>query len=104
MYAAGTVAYWLWSPPPSLGLIQAFNAVLGVAMGRVFTLAFLMFQLVSSGSVYPVETTAKPFQILAPYDPMTYADRGVSALTAGRAPAAVMKHASMRQRADTTDE
>ncbi|NDJ90472.1 YhgE/Pip family protein [Mycolicibacter kumamotonensis] len=82
-YAAGTVAFLALIAASFLALIQAFNAVLGVAVGRVFTLAFLMFQLVSSGGVYPVETTAKPFQILHPYDPMTYAVNGLRQLTVG---------------------
>ena len=47
------------------------------------TLALLMVQLVSSGGVYPVETTAKPFQIMHPFDPMTYAVNGLRQLTVG---------------------
>lgn len=82
-YAAGTVAFLALIAASFLAMIQAFNAVLGVAVGRVFALAFLMFQLVSSGGVYPVETTAKPFQILHPYDPMTYAVNGLRQLTVG---------------------
>ncbi|ORW19061.1 hypothetical protein AWC18_14655 [Mycolicibacter nonchromogenicus] len=82
-YAAGTIAFLALIAASFLAMIQAFNAVLGVAVGRVFTLAFLMFQLVSSGGVYPVETTAKPFQILHPYDPMTYAVNGLRQLTVG---------------------
>lgn len=82
-YAAGMVAFLALIAASFLAMIQAFNAVLGVAVGRVFTLAFLMFQLVSSGGVYPVETTAKPFQILHPYDPMTYAVNGLRQLTVG---------------------
>ncbi|MEZ0366332.1 YhgE/Pip family protein [Mycobacterium sp. pUA109] len=82
-YAAGAVAFLLLIAATFLALIQAFNAVFGVAVGRVITLAFLMFQLVSSGGVYPVETTAKPFQILHPYDPMTYAVNGLRQLTVG---------------------
>ena len=66
-----------------LALIQMFNAVFGVAVGRVVTLAFLMFQLVSAGGIYPVETTAKPFQIIHPYDPMTYAVNGLRQLIMG---------------------
>jgi putative membrane protein len=54
-----------------------------VAVGRVIALAFLMLQLVSSGGLYPVETTAKPFQILHPFDPMTYAVNGLRELTVG---------------------
>jgi putative membrane protein len=82
-YAAGMVAFLTLIAAAFLALIQAFNAVLGVAVGRVVTLAFLMFQLVSSGGVYPVETTAKPFQILHPYDPMAYAVNGLRQLTVG---------------------
>jgi putative membrane protein len=82
-YALGTVAFLGLIAASFLAMIQAFNALLGVAVGRVFTLAFLMFQLVSSGGVYPVETTAKPFQILHPYDPMTYAVNGLRQLTVG---------------------
>ncbi len=66
-----------------LALIQAFNALFGVAVGRVVTLAFLMFQLVSAGGIYPVETTAKPFQYIHPFDPMTYAVNGLRELTVG---------------------
>ncbi|BBZ23128.1 YhgE/Pip domain-containing protein [Mycolicibacter hiberniae] len=82
-HAAGMVAFLALIAAAFLAMIQAFNALLGVAVGRVFTLAFLMFQLVSSGGVYPVETTAKPFQILHPYDPMTYAVNGLRQLTVG---------------------
>ncbi|HTM84940.1 MAG TPA: YhgE/Pip family protein, partial [Mycobacterium sp.] len=82
-YAVGMVAFLALIAASFLAMIQAFNAVLGVAVGRVFTLAFLMFQLVSSGGVYPVETTAKPFQILHPYDPMTYAVNGLRQLIVG---------------------
>jgi putative membrane protein len=66
-----------------LAMIQAFNAVFGEATGRVVALAFLMFQLVSAGGIYPVETTARPFQILHPYVPMTYAVNGLRELTVG---------------------
>ena len=82
-YALGTVAFLALIAATFLAMIQAFNAVFGVAVGRVIALAFLMFQLVSSGGVYPVETTAKPFQILHPYDPMTYAVNGLRQLTVG---------------------
>ncbi len=67
-----------------LAMIQALNAVFGgVAIGRVITLAFLMLQLVSAGGIYPVETTARPFQIIHPFDPMTYAVNGLRQLTVG---------------------
>ncbi|HEU4361098.1 MAG TPA: YhgE/Pip domain-containing protein [Mycobacterium sp.] len=82
-YAAGMVAFLTLIAAAFLALIQAFNAVFGVAVGRVITLAFLMLQLVSSGGVYPVETTAKPFQVLHSYDPMTYAVNGLRQLIVG---------------------
>ena len=82
-HAWGMVAFLILIAAAFLALIQCFNALLGVAVGRVLALAFLMFQLVSSGGVYPVETTAKPFQILHPYDPMTYAVNGLRQLTVG---------------------
>ncbi len=66
-----------------LGLIQALNAVFGVAVGRVLTLAFLMVQLVSCGGIYPVETTAKLFQVIHPYVPMTYSINGLRQLISG---------------------
>ena len=77
------MAFLLLVAAAFLALIQAFNAVFGVAVGRVVTLAFLMFQLVSAGGIYPVETTAKPFQVIHPFDPMTYAVNGLRQLTVG---------------------
>ncbi|MGV0838253.1 YhgE/Pip family protein [Mycolicibacterium thermoresistibile] len=82
-YPLATVAFLILIGATFLGLIQAFNAVFGVAVGRVVTLAFLMLQLVSAGGIYPVETTAKPFQIIHPFDPMTYAVNGLRQLTVG---------------------
>jgi len=82
-HTVGTIAFLLLVAATYLAMIQAFNAVFGVAVGRVVTLAFLMFQLVSSGGIYPVETTAKPFQIIHPFDPMTYAVNGLRELTVG---------------------
>lgn len=69
-----------------LAVIQALNAVFGEAIGRFVTLAFLMFQLVSSGGIYPVETTARPIQALHGYDPMTYTVNGFRQLTAVQSP------------------
>ena len=55
-YPVATVAFLVLIAATFLALIQAFNAVFGVAVGRVLTLAFLMLQLVSAGGIYPVET------------------------------------------------
>jgi putative membrane protein len=82
-YPLATIAFLVLIAGTFLALIQAFNALLGVAVGRVVTLAFLMLQLVSAGGIYPVETTAKPFQIIHPFDPMTYAVNGLRQLTVG---------------------
>ncbi|WP_040766578.1 YhgE/Pip domain-containing protein [Tsukamurella sp. 1534] len=62
---------------------QAVNALVGPAVGRVLIMALLMLQLVSSGGMYPVETTAKPFQFLHTYDPMTYGVNGLRQLVSG---------------------
>ncbi|AFM19090.1 YhgE/Pip-like protein [Mycolicibacterium chubuense NBB4] len=82
-YPVATVGFLVLVAGAFLALIQAFNAVFGVAVGRVVTLAFLMLQLVSAGGIYPVETTAEPFQIIHPFDPMTYAVNGLRQLTVG---------------------
>jgi putative membrane protein len=82
-YPIATIGFLVLVAGAFLALIQAFNAVLGVAVGRVVTLAFLMLQLVSAGGIYPVETTAKPFQLIHPFDPMTYAVNGLRQLTVG---------------------
>ena len=82
-YPLATVAFLVLVAATFLAMIQAFNSLLGVAVGRVVTLAFLMFQLVSAGGIYPVETTAKPFQVIHPFDPMTYAVNGLRQLTVG---------------------
>ncbi|RVW09360.1 YhgE/Pip domain-containing protein [Prescottella agglutinans] len=83
VYVFGTIAFLGLVGLTYMAMIQAFNAIFGPAVGRVVTLAFLMLQLVSSGGIYPVETTAKPFQILHPFDPMTYAVNGLRQLTVG---------------------
>lgn len=82
-HAFGMVAFLLLIAAAYLALVQAFNVVLGTSVGRVVTLAFLMVQLVSSGGVYPVETTGKLFQILHPVNPMTYAVNGLRQLVLG---------------------
>jgi putative membrane protein len=82
-YPLATVAFLLLVGATFLAIIQAFNALFGVSVGRVVTLAFLMLQLVSAGGIYPVETTAKPFQILHPFDPMTYAVNGLRQTISG---------------------
>ncbi|BDH55386.1 hypothetical protein MTP03_03250 [Tsukamurella sp. PLM1] len=66
-----------------LAFTQAVNALVGASVGRVLIMALLMLQLVSSGGMYPVETTARPFQVLHKYDPMTYGVNGLRQLILG---------------------
>ncbi|KXP04151.1 YhgE/Pip domain-containing protein [Tsukamurella pseudospumae] len=66
-----------------IAFTQAVNALVGPAVGRVLIMALLMLQLVSSGGMYPVETTARPFQVLHKYDPMTYGVNGLRQLVLG---------------------
>ncbi|MEZ5210556.1 YhgE/Pip family protein [Gordonia sp. (in: high G+C Gram-positive bacteria)] len=66
-----------------MALIQMLNAVFGSSVGRVVTLALLMLMLTSAGGIYPVQTTAKPFQWMHPFDPMTYTVNGLRILISG---------------------
>lgn len=82
-HVGGTILFLMLISATYLAMIQAFNALFGVAVGRVVTLAFLMLQLVSAGGIYPVPTTATPFQVIHPFDPMTYTVNGLRQLTVG---------------------
>ncbi|GAB2641526.1 YhgE/Pip domain-containing protein [Prescottella soli] len=82
-HVLGTILFLMLISATYLAMIQAFNALFGVAVGRVVTLAFLMLQLVSAGGIYPVPTTATPFQVIHPFDPMTYTVNGLRQLTVG---------------------
>lgn len=82
--ATHPVGMWLFMLLMSatfLAIIQAINALFDIAIGRVVTLALLMVWLISAGGIYPVPTTAKPFQIIHPFDPMTYTVNGLRQLT-----------------------
>jgi putative membrane protein len=82
--AAHALGMWLFMILMSatfLSIIQAFNALFDLAIGRVITLAFLMVALISAGGIYPVPTTATPFQVIHPVDPMTYTVNGLRQLT-----------------------
>ncbi|ALG86337.1 YhgE/Pip domain-containing protein [Gordonia phthalatica] len=83
VHPLGMLGFMLLVSGTFVALIQMFNAVLGVAVGRVVSLAFLMVQIVASGGIYPVETTAKPAQWFHPYDPMSYAVTGLRQLISG---------------------
>ncbi len=79
-HVPGTILFLMLVSATYLAMIQMFNALFGVAVGRVVTLAFLMLQLVSAGGIYPVPTTATPFQYIHPFDPMTYTVNGLRQL------------------------
>jgi hypothetical protein len=68
---------------PSTTRCARRSTAVGTAVGRAISLAFLMLQLVSSGGIYPVETTATPFQVLHPSVPTTYAVNGLREPTIG---------------------
>lgn len=82
-YPFATFAFMVLIVASFLATIQMFNALFGPAVGRVITLAWLMIQLCSAGGIYPVPTTAKPFQYIHYVDPMTYTVNGLRQLTVG---------------------
>ncbi|QIK64476.1 YhgE/Pip domain-containing protein [Leucobacter viscericola] len=79
----GTFGFMVLMVAMFLAMIQMFNALLGPAVGRVLTLAFLMVQLTSAGGIYPVPTTTPLFQHINPFDPMTYTNTGLRQLILG---------------------
>lgn len=86
VHPVGTLLFMILMSAAFLAIIQAFNAVFDIAIGRVVSLAFLMLWLVSSGGIYPVPVTAKPFQVIHPFDPMTYTVNGLRQLTVAQNP------------------
>ena len=83
VHPLGMALFMLLISATFLAIIQMFNAVLGVAVGRVVSLAFLMVQIVASGGIYPVQTTAEFAQVLHPVDPMSYAVTGMRQVISG---------------------
>ena len=81
----GAFGFMLLMVAMFMAMIQMFNAVLGPAVGRVFTLAFLMVQLTSAGGVYPVAVTTLPFQYIHWIDPMTATVTGLRFMILGGA-------------------
>lgn len=66
-------APWILMLMLRMALIQAFNAIFEVSVGRVITLAFLMLRL--DGGIIPVESTAETVPDHPPFDPMTAGER-----------------------------
>lgn len=76
----------------------AVHHFLATAFGRVgivVSLVLLALQITSVGGLYPIELVAKPFQLVSPFLPLTWAVRGMQAVVAGdgagaAAPAAIL--------------
>ncbi|NDK89592.1 YhgE/Pip domain-containing protein [Gordonia desulfuricans] len=83
VYPWATYGFMLLMVAMFMAMIQMFDAVFDIAVGRVVTLAFLMVMLTSAGGIYPVPTTTKPFQYIHWVDPMTYTVTGLRQLTVG---------------------
>ncbi|APT85575.1 YhgE/Pip domain-containing protein [Corynebacterium aquilae] len=64
-------------------LNQLLNVALGPGPGKVAAMALLMFMILSSGGLYPVQTEPKLFQVLHPINPMTYSVNGFRELMYG---------------------
>jgi len=83
VHPTATLGFMILMVALFLSLIQMFNALFGPAVGRVITLVFLMIMLTSAGGIYPVPVTSTPFQVMHPFDPMTYTVTGLRQLIVG---------------------
>ncbi|MGO4692396.1 YhgE/Pip family protein [Glaciibacter sp. 2TAF33] len=91
LHAALGVSWALLPSTLSFALLLAlvFVAVhhaLTVAFGRagiVVSLVLLALQLTSAGGLYPIEIVAKPFQLVSPFLPLTWAVDGMQAIVSG---------------------
>jgi putative membrane protein len=63
-------------------LHHALTALFGRA-GIVVSLVLLALQLTSAGGLYPIEIVAKPFQLVSPFLPLTWAVNGMQAIVSG---------------------
>ena len=71
----------------------AFHYVLTIAFGRaglVVSLFLLAIQITSSGSIYPIELLAAPFQAISPFLPLSYGVSGMHGIISGGNPASVV--------------
>jgi YhgE/Pip-like protein len=76
----------------------AVHHFLATAFGRVgivVSLLLLTLQLTSVGGLYPLELVAKPFQLVSPFLPLTWAVRGMQAILAGDGASAAAPSASL---------
>ena len=71
----------------------AFHYLLTIWLGRaglVVSLFVLAVQMTSTGGIYPIELLSKPFQLVSPFLPLTYAVDGMQGIIAGGNPAGVV--------------
>jgi len=64
----------------------AFHYLLTIGFGRaglVISLFLLAIQVTSTGSLYPIELLAKPFQLISPFLPLTYGVSGMQGIISG---------------------
>ncbi|MET0724866.1 MAG: YhgE/Pip family protein [Leifsonia sp.] len=75
----------------------AIHQFLTVAFGRVgivVSLLLVIVQLTSSGGIYPVEILARPYQVITPFLPLTWAVQGMQQIVAGVGGASVAASAA----------
>ncbi|TBN56031.1 hypothetical protein EYE40_00695 [Glaciihabitans arcticus] len=64
----------------------AFHYLLTIGFGRaglVISLFLLAIQITSTGSFYPIELLAKPFQVISPFLPLSYGVSGMQGIISG---------------------
>lgn len=71
VHAAATTGLVLLGAACFTAMAHLFRTALNL-VGSALTLVLLMFQLTSSGGIYPVETLPEPFRLLHPVLPMSY--------------------------------
>lgn len=84
--AAHPVLLWLFCMLVSVMFVainQMLNVALGPGPGKVAAMALLMFQILSSNGLYPVETEPRLFSWLHPINPMTHSINGFRQLMYG---------------------
>jgi YhgE/Pip-like protein len=103
LHTALGVAWSLLPSTLSFAVLLAFVFVavhhfLTVAFGRagiVVSLVLLALQLTSAGGLYPIEIVARPFQLVSPFLPLTWAVNGMQAIVSGVGGAPVVASAAV---------
>ncbi|TDW31132.1 YhgE/Pip domain-containing protein [Cryobacterium psychrophilum] len=103
LHAALKVDWVLLPTTLSFALLLAVTFVavhhaLTVLFGRggiLVSLVLLVLQLASAGGLYPLELVAKPFQVISPFLPLTWAVDGMQAIVSGGSAASVASAAAV---------